>query len=78
LDENRTLRLVDVLTPTTLADALALKAEHPGARPIQGGTDLMVALNFDRERPAELINLNEVAELRGWGRRTARCGSARA
>jgi CO/xanthine dehydrogenase FAD-binding subunit len=28
----------------------------------------MVALNFDRERPGALLNLNEVAELRGWGR----------
>ncbi len=36
--------------------------------PIQGGTDLMVALNFDRERPAALLNLNEVPELRGWSR----------
>ena len=26
----------------------------------------MVELNFDRSRPAALINLNEVAELRGW------------
>src|SRR6476661_6007714 len=28
----------------------------------------MVALNFDRERPDVLLNLNEVAELRGWSR----------
>jgi CO/xanthine dehydrogenase FAD-binding subunit len=59
---------VDVLTPTTLDEALRLKADHPGAKPIQGGTDLMVALNFDRERPAEVLNLNEVAELRGYAR----------
>ena len=66
--ENRTLAAVDVLTPTTLDEALRLKAEHPGARPIQGGTDLMVALNFDRDRPQAMLNLNEVAELRGWSR----------
>jgi CO/xanthine dehydrogenase FAD-binding subunit len=68
---------VDVLTPTTLEDALAVRAEHPGARPIQGGTDVMVALNFDRERPEAILNLNEVAELRGWSRddRTLRLGS---
>jgi CO/xanthine dehydrogenase FAD-binding subunit len=59
---------VDVLTPRTLDDALALKAEHPEALPIQGGTDVMVALNFDHARPAAVLNLNEVAELRGWGR----------
>ena len=34
--------------------------------PIQGGTDVMVTLNFDRARPDVLLNLNEVAELRGW------------
>jgi CO/xanthine dehydrogenase FAD-binding subunit len=36
--------------------------------PIQGGTDVMVALNFDRARPRVLLNLNEVTELRGWSR----------
>ena len=57
-----------VLTPRTLDEALRLKAESPGALPIQGGTDVMVALNFDRARPEALLNLNEVAELRGWSR----------
>jgi CO/xanthine dehydrogenase FAD-binding subunit len=51
-----------------LEESLGLKAEHPGAVPIQGGTDMMVALNFDRARPDVLLNLNEVAELRGWSR----------
>jgi CO/xanthine dehydrogenase FAD-binding subunit len=59
---------VEVLTPTTLAEALELKAERPDALPIQGGTDVMVELNFDRARPDALLNLNEVAELRGWTR----------
>jgi CO/xanthine dehydrogenase FAD-binding subunit len=59
---------VDVLTPTTLAEALRLKAERPDALPIQGGTDVMVELNFDLARPDALLNLNEVGELRGWSR----------
>jgi CO/xanthine dehydrogenase FAD-binding subunit len=59
---------MDVLTPRTLAEALRLKAQHPEAVPIQGGTDVMVELNFDRTRPELLLNLNEVAELRGWSR----------
>lgn len=59
---------MEVLTPRTLDEALRLRAEHPGAVPIQGGTDLMVELNFDRRRPEAMINLNEVAELRGWSR----------
>jgi CO/xanthine dehydrogenase FAD-binding subunit len=59
---------MDVLTPQTLDEALRSKSEHPDAWPIQGGTDVMVALNFDRGRPDVLLNLNEVAELRGWSR----------
>ncbi len=37
----------------------------------------MVELNFDRARPPALLNLNEVAELRGWSRDngTLRLGS---
>jgi CO/xanthine dehydrogenase FAD-binding subunit len=56
---------MDVLTPHTLEEALQLKAEQPDARFVQGGTDVLVELNFDRSRPPALINLNEVAELRG-------------
>ena len=59
---------MEVLTPRTLEEALQLKAEHPEAWPIQGGTDVMVALNFDRGRPGAMLNLNEVAELRGYAR----------
>jgi CO/xanthine dehydrogenase FAD-binding subunit len=59
---------VEVLTPRSLDEALQLKAERPDAVPIQGGTDLMVELNFDRARPPALLNLNEVPELRGWSR----------
>ena len=35
-------------TPRSLDEALRLKAERPEAVPIQGGTDVMVELNFDR------------------------------
>jgi CO/xanthine dehydrogenase FAD-binding subunit len=58
---------VEVLTPRSLAEALTMRAAT-AARPIQGGTDLMVELNFDRARPEALLNLNEVAELRGFRR----------
>ena len=57
---------MDIHTPRSLEDALTLKAELPDARFIQGGTDVLVELNFDRTRPAALINLNEVPELRGF------------
>jgi len=59
---------VEVLTPRSLDEALRLKAERPDATPIQGGTDVMVELNFDRARPPVLLNLNEIPELRGWSR----------
>ncbi len=68
---------MDVLTPRSLDEAVRVKCENPGAVPIQGGTDLMVTLNFDRARPDTLLNLNEVAELRSWSREngTLRLGS---
>ena len=59
---------MDVLIPRNLHEALRMKAERPGARPIEGGTDVMVDLNFDRSRPDALLNLNEVADLKGWRR----------
>ena len=59
---------MDVHTPHSLDEALRLKAELPDARFVQGGTDVLVELNFDRSRPPALINLNEVAELRGFSR----------
>jgi CO/xanthine dehydrogenase FAD-binding subunit len=57
---------VDFLQPTTWADALEARAEHPDALPIAGGTDVMVELNFDRRRPGALLDLGRVAELREW------------
>jgi CO/xanthine dehydrogenase FAD-binding subunit len=59
---------VEVLTPRSLEEALGMKAGRPEAVPIQGGTDVMIELNFDRSRPAAILNLNEVPELRGWSR----------
>jgi len=68
---------VQVLTPRSLDEALHMKAEHPEAVPIQGGTDVLVALNFDRLRPDRILNLNEISELRGFTREsgTLRLGS---
>jgi CO/xanthine dehydrogenase FAD-binding subunit len=60
-------RSVDILAPDTWEEALAMKAAQPDAVPIAGGTDLMVALNFDRTRPAAIIDLTRVPELRDWG-----------
>ena len=67
-----------VRSPRTLDEALRLKAEQPAAVPIEGGTDLMVELNFDRARPDALLDLNQVEELKGWSREngTLRLGAS--
>lgn len=57
---------MDFLQPTTLTEALSAKAEHPGAVPIAGGTDVMVELNFDKHRPPALLDLTRVPELTEW------------
>src|SRR5215211_6400656 len=59
---------VEVITPRTLEEALRVKSERPEARPVAGGTDLLVELNFDRARPEAILNLAEVPELKGWRR----------
>ena len=51
-------------------DAVALKTEHPGAVPINGGTDLMVEINFARRRPPSLLDLSRLDELKRWQRRS--------
>ena len=57
---------MDFLRPSGLDEALAMKAEHPDAVPIAGGTDVMVELNFDVRRPEALLDLGRVTELSGW------------
>ncbi|MBN6057836.1 FAD binding domain-containing protein [Nonomuraea sp. RK-328] len=57
---------MDFLRPTTWQEALAAKADRPGALPLQGGTDVMVEINFDVRRPEALLDLTGVAELREW------------
>jgi len=57
---------MEVLLPHSLDEALAIKAERPDAVPLNGGTDLMVDLNFGRLRPPAILDLNRVAELAAW------------
>jgi CO/xanthine dehydrogenase FAD-binding subunit len=60
---------MDALLPRSLEEALALRAAHPDAVPVAGGTDLMVAVNFGRSRPPALLDLSRVDELKSWRRR---------
>jgi CO/xanthine dehydrogenase FAD-binding subunit len=57
---------MDVLLPRTLDEALAMKADHPDAIPLAGGTDLMVEMNFGRLRPPGVIDVSRLSELRQW------------
>src|SRR5215471_2760211 len=57
---------MEFLQPGTWAEALQMKAAYPGAVPIQGGTDVMVELNFDRHRPDHLLDLGRIRELAEW------------
>jgi len=53
--------------PATWQEALAVKAAHPDALPIAGGTDVMVEINLDRHRPESIIDLTRIPELAEWG-----------
>ncbi len=55
---------VEFLQPRTWAEALRLRAERPDALVVAGGTDVLVALNFDRVRPPALLDLGRVDGLR--------------
>ena len=57
---------VELLQTDSWEEALELKAAHPDAVPIAGGTDLMVELNFDRTRPLVILDLTRVPELTAW------------
>ena len=47
---------------------MEVQQAHPGATPIFGGTDVMVDLNFGRERPETIVDLTRVPEIREWDR----------
>lgn len=59
---------MEYLRPVSWSDAIAIKTEFPHALPINGGTDVMVEVNFGRERPEALLDLSHVTEIRSWHR----------
>jgi CO/xanthine dehydrogenase FAD-binding subunit len=58
---------MEFFQPSTWREALEMKSAHPEAVPIAGGTDVMVELNLDHNRPAAFIDLTRVRELTEWG-----------
>jgi CO/xanthine dehydrogenase FAD-binding subunit len=57
---------MEFLQPATLSEALEVRAAHPGATPLWGGTDVMVDVNFGRARPGVVLDLTRVRELAEW------------
>ena len=53
-----------VIIAKELNTALAALREHHDAHLIQGGTDLMVEINFNHVKPTTMISLRDVASLR--------------
>jgi CO/xanthine dehydrogenase FAD-binding subunit len=55
---------IEVLSAWDLDEALSLKAAHPDARFLAGGTDLMVEVDLGH-LPEKLLNIHGVSALRG-------------
>src|ERR1700742_1779009 len=58
---------MELLRPSSWDEALAAKAAHPDALPLAGGTDVMVDMNFGRERPAAILDLTRIGEIKDHG-----------
>lgn len=57
---------IQVATPASLSEALALLAAHgEGARPLAGGTDAMVRMKEGHWRPATWVYVARLPQLRG-------------
>jgi len=58
---------MEFFQPSSWTEALEIKAAHPDATPIAGGTDVMVEINLDLGRPSSILDLTRVRELTEWG-----------
>ena len=61
---------MSVAIPLTIREALDALNATPDARLIQGGTDMMVEINFNHLKPHNVIALRRVQELRTWKKNT--------
>jgi len=62
------LGVVAVFLPRSLEEALDAFARVPEAQLFAGGTDFMVQVNAGARRPAAVVSLRGVPELKGWRR----------
>ena len=58
---------MEFFQPDIWSEALQIKAAHPEAMPIAGGTDVMVEINLDHGRPAAILDLTRIRDLTEWG-----------
>ena len=57
------LKWFDYVAPQSLSQAVALMAAHPGARPLAGGTDLLVQMRSGRKETGYVVDVKRVPEL---------------
>ena len=52
--------------PTSVEEVVALLQSHPSSTLLNGGTDIMVEVNFNHRKPESVIALRSVSELKTW------------
>jgi xanthine dehydrogenase small subunit len=63
IDDGEAVRVGDFFAPTTLADAITFKREHPGCVIVQGSTDVGVWINKRNFAAPAMLFLGKVREL---------------
>src|SRR5205823_683118 len=63
IDDDEPVRVDDFLAPTTLADAVAFKRDHPGCTIVQGATDVGVWINKRAFAAPAMLSLGKIHEL---------------
>ncbi|MBV9578131.1 MAG: FAD binding domain-containing protein [Chloroflexi bacterium] len=58
--------VVSAAQPRTLDQALHALESHPDAQLLAGGTDFVVEVNFGHRRPAAVVGLRRVEDLKGF------------
>ncbi|MBE0635566.1 FAD binding domain-containing protein, partial [Candidatus Bipolaricaulota bacterium] len=56
----------DYIRPATIADALAALADHPEAKLLAGGTNLVVDMKLEAKTPPCVIDITQLPELHGF------------
>lgn len=57
------MKWFDYAAPGSLGEALQLLAGHPSAKPLAGGTDLIVQMRAGRHTPDVVVDLKKIPEL---------------